>query len=235
MSVINSIDTSHEDMIVSNIPKFGEWITIEAWWMSKTNLLATQVKVQSTLHCKKSWHELFPFAVLTQRSKGENRFPFFLQLDICASFDEIILKLIYSFNVWVVSSLGNQITQQKNGYNFEIFITLMFKLFIFKKQVEHMYFIILSLLIYVKCTAYELLVHIGCIHQLKKYYAAKFHRCCNIGYPFTNEKYFYCYLLMVLAWCSVGLLWNKASNLLIRQIDQDLWCQRGTTDPCYWT
>lgn len=178
---------------------------------------------------------MFPFAVLTQRSKGENRFPFFLQLDICASFDEIILKLIYSFNVWVVSSLGNQITQQKNGYNFEIFITLMFKLLIFKKQVEHMYFIILSLLIYVKCTAYELLVHIGCIHQLKKYYAAKFHRCCNIGYPFTNEKYFYCYLLMVLAWCSVGLLWNKASNLLIRQIDQDLWRQRGTTDPCYWT
>lgn len=53
MSVINSIDTSHEDMIVSNIPKFGEWITIEAWWMSKTNLLATQVKIQSTLHCKK--------------------------------------------------------------------------------------------------------------------------------------------------------------------------------------
>lgn len=200
--------------------------------MSKTNLLA---KIQSTLHCKKSWLELFPFAVLTQRSKGENRFPFFLQLDICASFDEIILKLIYSFNVWVVSSLGNQITQQKNGYNFEIFITLMFKLLIFKKQVEHMYFIILSLLIYVKCTAYELLVHIGCIHQLKKYYAAKFHRCCNTGYPFTNEKYFYCYLLMVLAWCSVGLLWNKASNLLIRQIDQDLWRQRGTTDPCYWT
>lgn len=131
--------------------------------------------------------------------------------------------------------LGQSNTQQKNGYNFEIFITLMFKLLIFKKQVEHMYFIILSLLIYVKCTAYELLVHIGCIHQLKKYYAAKFHRCCNIGYPFTNEKYFYCYLLMVLAWCSVGLLWNKASNLLIRQIDQDLWRQRGTTDPCYWT
>lgn len=136
MSVINSIDTSHEDMIVSNTPKFGEWITIEAWWMSKTNLLATQVKVQSTLHCKKGWLELFPFAVLTKRSKGENRFPFFLQLDICASFDEIILKLIYSFNVWVVPSLGNQITQQKNGYNFEIFITLMFKLLIFKKQVE---------------------------------------------------------------------------------------------------
>lgn len=142
---------------------------------------------------------MFPFAVLTQRSKGENRFPFFLQLDICAYFDEIILKLIYSFNVWVVSSLGNQITQQKNGYNFEIFITLMFKLLIFKKQVEHMYFIILSLLIYVKRTAYELLVHIGCIHQSKKYYSAKFHRCCNTGYPFTNEKYFYRYLLMVLA------------------------------------
>lgn len=69
----------------------------------------------------------------------------------------------------------------------------------------------------------------------------KFHRCCNIGYdgyPFTNEKYIYRYLLMIfkfIAWCSVGLLWNKASNLLIRQIDQDLWRQRGTTDPCYWT
>lgn len=139
---------------------------------------------------------------------------------------------MYGLNI---SSLGNQITQQKNGYNFEIFITLMFKLLIFKKQVEHMYFIILSLLIYVKRTAYELLVHIGCIHQSKKYYSAKFHRCCNTGYPFTNEKYFYRYLLMVLAWCSVGLLWNKASNLLIRQIDQDLWRQRGTTDPCYRT
>lgn len=148
---------------------------------------------------------------------------------------------------WFKCSLYLLPDKKKMYTTVKYLLCLCSSFFFFKASGTHAFHHII-IAAFIRRTAYELLLVYQLVLTSKKKINivllctfCKFHRCCNIGYdgyPFTNEKYIYRYLLMIfkfIAWCSVGLLWNKASNLFIRQIDQDLWRQRGTTDPCYWT
>lgn len=69
--------------------------------------------VQSTL-CNSCFH-------LRSQPKGQNKknttLPFFILPNIWASYNEISLNLIYSFDVWVAPSWDNQNTQQKRSFN----------------------------------------------------------------------------------------------------------------------